>query len=519
MGHENEKSKLSINILDNLQAMYALWEVVDMDNGEKNVRLAYANNFWLNILGLTPETAYGRLFSDIAPSDGAWIPRLVDVALGKSETIVQEPYSAETNTHFHTQIYAPKHGQVVVLHHFRNQFVKSEAEQMEREQKVSSLFLLMPSAFCIGEVIEDENGEVADIHFDMLNQMFEVMHRFRVNALQGKRLFVEYPDFDAKDEDTGENVFEIIKKTVKKQTKHIFMVRQPHTDNLFEVICYPEGEKRFMCIANDVTERLKNERLLKEANETILSGINYANKIQTNLLPTENTMESLFSDYSVIWKPRDIVGGDIYWVKQFDEGTVLCVCDCTGHGTPGALLTMLVVSDFESSILPDNCRDTANIIWELEQRLTKVFNVRERNDDGLKDGCDIAALFIAKDGSVSVSAAHTDVFVCDGKEVTQHKGQRIFIGEGKIKSKDDIKTIHIPANPDNKFYIASDGLYDQPSPGRKGLFGYKKFNKIILDNHNEKQSVISERVWEAFEAHRGEVTRVDDFQLITFKLK
>jgi len=69
-----------------------------------------------------------------------------------------------------------------------------------------------------------------------------------------------------------------------------------------------------------------------------------------------------------------------------------------------------------------------------------------------------------------------------------------------------------------KFYIASDGLYDQPSPNCGGQFGYKRFGKIILNNHNEPQSVITERVWEAFEAHRGEVARVDDFQLITFKL-
>ncbi|MCL2808548.1 MAG: transporter substrate-binding domain-containing protein [Treponema sp.] len=252
--------------------------------------------------------------------------------------------------------------------------------------------------------------------------------------------------------------------------------------------------------------------------EAMRAGIEYAGTIQTNMLPPASELAKTFSDYSIIWKPRDGVGGDIYWMKNFDNGAVFCVCDCTGHGTPGALLTMLVVSAFEAVIRKSNCHDTAHAVWELEKRLHEVFYVSGRNEEDLKDGCDLAVMFIAKNGNITVSAANTDIFICDGKEVTRYKGQRIFIGEGYIKNKNDIKTIHIPANPNNKYYIASDGLYDQPSPQRRGSFGYKLFKKLILAHHNEKLSVISDKVWEAFEAHRGNFVRVDDFQLITFKL-
>jgi len=69
-----------------------------------------------------------------------------------------------------------------------------------------------------------------------------------------------------------------------------------------------------------------------------------------SLLPETNKFEQAFADYSVKWEPRDIVSGDIYWIKSFDAGTMLCVCDCTGHGVPGALLTMLVVSAFEDMV-------------------------------------------------------------------------------------------------------------------------------------------------------------------------
>lgn len=265
---------------------------------------------------------------------------------------------------------------------------------------------------------------------------------------------------------------------------------------------------------------------IDELNKTILSSIDYASKIQKNLLPKDAAFKEAFSDYSIIWSPKDIVGGDIYWMKNFDECTVLCVCDCTGHGTPGALLTMLVVSAFDTTINENNYKDTAGIIWNLEQRLVSVFNIsaNAREKDKIADiqeGCDLAVLYIAKDGSVTVSAGHTHVFVCDGKEVRRIKGQRLFVGEGKIKSKEDIQVINIPANPDNKFYIASDGLYDQIGDGNKPPrpFGYNRFAQLILDNHNEKQSVISDKVWEEFESYRGGQLRRDDFELITFKPK
>jgi serine phosphatase RsbU (regulator of sigma subunit)/ABC-type amino acid transport substrate-binding protein len=269
-----------------------------------------------------------------------------------------------------------------------------------------------------------------------------------------------------------------------------------------------------------IDAKIARERA-EAASEAIMYGISYANKIQKNLLPTVGALKNSFSDYSVIWEPRDVVSGDIYWIKRFDEGTVLCVCDCTGHGTPGALLTMLVVSALESVVQAVNCADTADIICCVDERLTSVLNVKaDRQDTGfsdIKDGCDIAVLFIAHDGGVSFSAGHINVFVTDGKEVRRFRGQNIFIGEGTLNGKENIEIIHIPADPLNKFYIASDGLFDQPGGDMSRPFGYKVFEKTIMENHDEKQNVISGKIWAAFEEYRGGEPRVDDFELITFR--
>jgi serine phosphatase RsbU (regulator of sigma subunit) len=260
-------------------------------------------------------------------------------------------------------------------------------------------------------------------------------------------------------------------------------------------------------------------REAQEATETLIQGINYASKIQRDLLPRNYAFDKAFSDYFIIWKPRDIVGGDIFWLKNFEQGTVLCVCDCTGHGTSGAMLTMLVVSALEASVWQNNCGDTAGIIWQLEQKLVTNFSVNqgERNLDDIRDGCDLAVMFVARDGSVNISSGHIPVFICDGKEVRRIKGQKIAVGEGKLKSKDEINVVRIEANADNIFYVGSDGLFDQPGGPLSIPFGFKTFKQILMENHDGKLSVISEKIWNAFEEYRGDEARVDDIQLISFK--
>lgn len=273
-------------------------------------------------------------------------------------------------------------------------------------------------------------------------------------------------------------------------------------------------------LAENAAAKANLERECAEAvSEAMMSSIRYASTIQQNVLPRNEVFERVFSDYSIIWKPRDIVGGDIYWLRRFELGTVLCICDCTGHGVSGALLTTFVTTIFDSCIKEHNCSDTADILWNLDQRLVSVFD-RQRDSTSYqnKEGCDLAVLFVAKDSTVTISSAHMHLYVCDGEEVTQLKGQHIFIGEGSISCKEDIKTIQIPANPCNKFYIASDGLSDQPGGQNGRPYGYSRFKKVILEHHAETQAVISDKVWNDFETWRGDEQRVDDFELISFQL-
>lgn len=270
----------------------------------------------------------------------------------------------------------------------------------------------------------------------------------------------------------------------------------------------------------------KQRNELKHKNDTIMSSLNYARKIQKNLLPNEDAFKSVFLDHKIFWKPKDIVGGDIYWFKQFNDGVLLSICDCTGHGIPGALLTMLVISSLDTVVTKNNYKNTAEIMAKLDYKVAKILNVMEHkhkqdgkwhNITNINDGADLALLFISNTGEVTISAGNIHVFVCDGECITDFKGQKVRIGEGNLKTCHDVKTITVPASPSNKYYIASDGLFDQIGDTIRRPFGYKTFKQILLKHHSQPISHVFDEIWQAFEQHRGKEFRRDDVAFVGFK--
>ncbi len=288
-----------------------------------------------------------------------------------------------------------------------------------------------------------------------------------------------------------------------------------------------EGLATFLS-AKLAAERSAHESSLAQgraeaAKEAIVSSIHYAGKIQDNLRPPEELFQKNFLDHAVLWKPRDIVGGDIYWMKNFPSGIILSVCDCTGHGPPGALLTMLVVSALEAVTTPENSRDPAEVMLRLDDRLAGLLNVRQNTTDSGRDlnhyhdGCDLAIFHIDPQGGVKVATSNLPVFVWDGQEVRQIKGQKLVVGEGRLKDRGQVTVSEIPFAPANKFFVASDGYFDQMGGSPPRPFGYKVFRQIIGEHHHEPLAEITERMWQTFEKYRGQQPRRDDIEIIAFK--
>lgn len=284
-----------------------------------------------------------------------------------------------------------------------------------------------------------------------------------------------------------------------------------------------DGNLILIAVFTDISALVELQEKLEERNNMILSSIRYASKIQRNLLPSDSCLKGAFSDYGIVWKPRDIVGGDIYWLKSFSSGVLLVVCDCTGHGIPGALITMLAASALDNIATEQNCRDTAGLMLSVDQGLSAVLNVHTaeaeecREIAHIHDGCDIAILYIDRDGSVTFSSAGIPVFICNGASVDRFKGQRLSVGDGLLTEKDTVRTTVIPPSPRNKCYIATDGLFHQIGGVQSLPFGYRTFEEFILRHHTESLEQITTGIWDAFEAYRGGNSRRDDVELIAFQ--
>lgn len=268
------------------------------------------------------------------------------------------------------------------------------------------------------------------------------------------------------------------------------------------------------------SERLKNQaRTLKENNLSIMSSMNYARKIQNTLLPPRQAFDAVFQDCGIFWKPRDLVGGDIYWLKQFETGAVLCLCDCTGHGTPGALLSMIVVTALDALVTEQNCGDTAQVLYALDRRLAGSLNAGKNIGAGdIRDGADIAVFFIGNDGNIRLSSARIHVFVYRGEDVKTIKGQRITLGDGSISGAEQIETIIIEAGNGCECFVATDGLFEQVGGEKKLPFGYSKFRETVKKNYGAPCQNTVDSVWAALERYMGGETQRDDITLIGFKL-
>ncbi len=265
---------------------------------------------------------------------------------------------------------------------------------------------------------------------------------------------------------------------------------------------------------------------LRTKNENVTSSLSYASKIQQSLLPSEQSIGKAFKEYELLWKPKDIVGGDIYWAKNFSDGHLVCICDCTGHGTPGALLTMLFVSTLDSVVNEDNYKNPADIIRLVNLSIADTLNVKfERSTEkwnrstDIRDGADLALIYIDKSGNAKLSSiGGLRTFVCNGSEVTDYKGQKLRLGDGSMPDNCEINVIDIEFSKNNRFLIATDGLFDQIGESTGRPLGYRTVKNVMLENHDLPLKDMFNLLVESFYDHKGNEERRDDLTVLAFTL-
>lgn len=245
----------------------------------------------------------------------------------------------------------------------------------------------------------------------------------------------------------------------------------------------------------------------------ITDSIEYAKMIQTAILPS---ME-LFShklDHFVLFKPRDIVSGDFYWVKELDEKILIVTADCTGHGVPGAFMSMLGVSLLNEIIISKEISRPDLVLNHLRDKIIEA--LRQESGCIVKDGMDMTVcLFDRKTLQLQFSGANNPLYLISDGELKQLRGDKMPVAIHDIM---DPFILHkLKLKPGDTFYTFSDGFADQfGGPDRKKFLA-KNFKRLLLSIQDLSMIEQGKRLDEVFTDYRKEVEQIDDVVVIGVK--
>lgn len=215
---------------------------------------------------------------------------------------------------------------------------------------------------------------------------------------------------------------------------------------------------------------------LVSAQRRLEASLDYASLIQQAILPDQKLQEYFGDDHFVLWQPRDVVGGDFYTFHTHHENYLIGVFDCAGHGVPGALMTMLVRAALDASLHTMGPEDPAAILARVDAAIKGMLK-HARRSRALATNTDAALVYVDRAaGTLHYSGARIDLFLSDGREVSEYRGNRRSLGEQRAQP---FENTTVPLTPGLTVYLCSDGVLDQAN-GQGHAFGVERFRELLV---------------------------------------
>jgi serine phosphatase RsbU (regulator of sigma subunit) len=258
---------------------------------------------------------------------------------------------------------------------------------------------------------------------------------------------------------------------------------------------------------------------LREAYEVISKSIQYASRIQRAILPDTSAADALLSDYFLLWEPRDVVVGDIYWISPWGDGLLIGLGDCTGHGVPGAFVTLIATGAFErarAELQPGQIGSLLERMHYLIQLTLKQHSEFGEADDGMELGvCYLSARLTR----LTYAGAGISLFLSrNGGPVEEVKGNKRGLGYRGTPRDQKYQEHSVEVSSETRLYMTTDGLIDQVGGMPRRTFGKKRFKAVLDASLREPMAKQKQRLLEAFEAHRGDERRRDDVSAVGISL-
>ena len=254
---------------------------------------------------------------------------------------------------------------------------------------------------------------------------------------------------------------------------------------------------------------------IKEANRKIGDSIDYASLIQKAILPDRQMQQFLGEHHSVVWRPRDIVGGDFYVFHTNSEGCLLGIVDCAGHGVPGALMTMLMRAAIDKAVNELGISDPAKLLYSIDQTVRSMLH-EENVSNQVATNADVGLVYIHQEGdTLRFSGAKIALYASDGQVVEKHQGCRRAIGDRKVG---EYMNQDLPLSGWT-YYMTTDGYLDQAGGDKQFGFGNKRFESLLLENAQRPLSQQTARFAEALDDYMGDLPQRDDITLLSFRFE
>jgi len=255
---------------------------------------------------------------------------------------------------------------------------------------------------------------------------------------------------------------------------------------------------------------------IEKQNKEIKYSFDYAKKIQNTVLPRNEVFETLFGEHFIFFKPRDIVSGDFYWISQNGHKIVLTAADCTGHGVPGSLMSMLGITMLHEIVNEKNISHTEEILNQLRMSIARTLK-QEGKIGEQKDGIDMAlVIYDTRSRQLEFSGANNPIYIIRNGEMLEYKGNNMPVAFYEKMS--DFTRFTIDMKQGDRVYMFTDGFPDQFGGPQGKKFKYRPFKDLLLEVHErpmEEQHKILNLI---FDEWKGDLSQIDDVLVIGLRL-
>lgn len=260
--------------------------------------------------------------------------------------------------------------------------------------------------------------------------------------------------------------------------------------------------------------RQKEELTIK--NKNITDSINYAKRIQMALLPSEKLFGKIFPDSFIFYNPKDIVSGDFYWVAEKKNKVFFAVVDCTGHGVPGAFMSIIGLELLRNIVNVQGIETPSEILNKLNVDFGNIFSFGVDHDMTLRDGMDIGFCVIHKDNpKLEFAGAFSSMYLIRNNSINEIKGDRFSVGLIQEEEGNGVfQNREIDLKREDIVYLFSDGFADQFGGPEGRKFKYRRFRHLLLNLHSLPMNEQKQQIYESMKSWKGNYEQVDDMLII-----